>query len=160
MRTTSRETRHRNASSKKSECAMRDASGNISGNGISLSILRITVCWRRIFAAASKRVRTLTLPTGRVSAIPHHFSLRRLPVAHRGWVHPTRQLLHAGRLRLCQGPHNAVAGGDVVADRGQALQDRLPLFPVELPQERPQPLDERIFQKSFAIRFRDEEAVQ
>src|SRR6266852_4912780 len=48
----------------------------------------------------------------------------------------------------------------VVADRVQTLQDGLPLFPVQLPQERPQPLDERILQQRFAIRFRDEEAVQ
>jgi len=48
----------------------------------------------------------------------------------------------------------------VVADGMQPLQDRLPLLPVELPQERPQSLDERILEQRFAIRFRDEEAVQ
>jgi hypothetical protein len=35
---------------------------------------------------------------------------------------------------------------DVVADRLQALQDRLPLFPVELPEKGTQPLDKRILQ--------------
>src|SRR5438874_371337 len=49
---------------------------------------------------------------------------------------------------------------NVIADRLQPLQDRLPLFPIQLPQERPQSLDERILQQCFAIRFRDEEPVQ
>src|ERR1700704_3313928 len=48
----------------------------------------------------------------------------------------------------------------MVADRGQALQNRLPLFPVKLPEERPQPLDEWIFQESLPVRFGNEEAVQ
>src|SRR5258708_32645188 len=49
---------------------------------------------------------------------------------------------------------------NVIADRLQPLQYRLPLFPIQLPQERPQSLDEGIFQKSFAVGFRDETAVQ
>src|SRR6266851_7600310 len=49
---------------------------------------------------------------------------------------------------------------NVIADGLQPLQYGLPLFPIELPQERPQALDERIFQKRFAVGFRDEEAVQ
>src|SRR5437016_10822800 len=49
---------------------------------------------------------------------------------------------------------------NVIADRLQPLQYRLPLFPIQLPQERPQSLDEGIFQKSFAVGFRDEKAVQ
>ena len=48
----------------------------------------------------------------------------------------------------------------VIADRLQPLQDRLPLFPIQLPQERPQSLDERVLQQRFAVRFRDEEPVQ
>src|SRR5208283_3460023 len=48
----------------------------------------------------------------------------------------------------------------VVADRLQALQDGLPLFPIQLPQKRPQSLDEWIFQQRLAIRFRNEEPVQ
>src|SRR5205085_2433276 len=44
----------------------------------------------------------------------------------------------------------------VIADRLQPLQDRLPLFPIQLPQERPQSLDERVLQQRFAVRFRDE----
>src|SRR6267378_474376 len=47
-----------------------------------------------------------------------------------------------------------------VAHRGWTLQNRLPLFPVQLPQERPQPLDEWILQQCFAVRFGHEEAVQ
>ena len=48
----------------------------------------------------------------------------------------------------------------VIADRLQALQDGLPLFPIQLAQERPQSLDEGIFQQRFAVRFRNEEPVQ
>jgi len=48
----------------------------------------------------------------------------------------------------------------VIADRLQALQDRLPLFPIELLQERPQSLDEWIFQQRFAVRLRNKETVQ
>jgi hypothetical protein len=51
-------------------------------------------------------------------------------------------------------------GVNVIADGVQPLQDRLPLLPVQLPQERPQSLDERILEQRFAIRFRNEEAVQ
>src|SRR5713226_5816469 len=49
---------------------------------------------------------------------------------------------------------------NVIADGLQPLQYGLPLFPIQLPQERPQSLDERIFQQRFAVGFRDEEAVQ
>src|SRR5262249_22238341 len=49
---------------------------------------------------------------------------------------------------------------DVVADRLQPLQDRLPLLPVQLAQERPQTLNERILEQRFAVGFRNEEAVQ
>ena len=49
---------------------------------------------------------------------------------------------------------------NLVADGLQPLQYRLPLFPIQLPQERPQTLDERIFQQRFAVGFRDEEPVQ
>ena len=49
---------------------------------------------------------------------------------------------------------------NVIADRLQPLQDRLPLLPIQLPQERPQSLDERILEQRFAVRFRDEEPVQ
>src|ERR1700682_96628 len=49
---------------------------------------------------------------------------------------------------------------NVVADRLQPLQYGLPLFPIQLTQERPQSLDERILQQSFAVGFRNEEAIQ
>src|SRR3979490_1595507 len=49
---------------------------------------------------------------------------------------------------------------NVVADGLQPLQDGLPLFPIQLPQERTQSLDERILEQRFAIGFRNEEAVQ
>ena len=49
---------------------------------------------------------------------------------------------------------------NVIADGLQPLQDRLPLLPIQLPQERPQSLDEWIFQQRLAVRFRDEEPVQ
>ena len=48
----------------------------------------------------------------------------------------------------------------MVADRLQPLQDGLPLFPIQLTQERPQPLNERILEQRFAVRFRNEEAIQ
>src|SRR5207253_7695156 len=40
------------------------------------------------------------------------------------------------------------------------LQDGLPLFPIQLPQERTQALNEGIFQQRFAVGFRDEKPVQ
>src|SRR5437764_6860086 len=49
---------------------------------------------------------------------------------------------------------------DVVADRLQPLQYGLPLFPVQLAQEYPQPLDEGIFQQRLAVRLRNKEPVQ
>src|SRR5215469_16898179 len=49
---------------------------------------------------------------------------------------------------------------NVIADCLQPLEDGLPLLPVQLPQERPQSLDERILQKRFAVRFGNEEPVQ
>src|SRR5262245_59533809 len=49
---------------------------------------------------------------------------------------------------------------DVIANRLQALQNRLPLLPVELLQKRPQPLDERILEERFAVGFRNEKPVQ
>src|SRR3954466_5976190 len=49
---------------------------------------------------------------------------------------------------------------DVIADRLQPLQNRLPLFPIQLPQERPQSLNERIFQQGFAVGFRNKEPVE
>ena len=79
---------------------------------------------------------------------------------------PDRVAGAAGRRRLLQPRRvtDRAEGGrphaDVIADRLQALEDRLPLFPVELPQKRPQPLDERILEQRLPIRFRDEEAVQ
>src|SRR6266849_10309437 len=49
---------------------------------------------------------------------------------------------------------------DVIADGLQPLQYGLPLFPIQLSQERAQSQDERIFQQRFAVGFRDEEPVQ
>src|SRR6267154_2890634 len=49
---------------------------------------------------------------------------------------------------------------NVIAYRLQPLQYRLPLFPIQLPQERPQSLDERILQQRFAVGFRNKEPVQ
>src|ERR1017187_7992926 len=73
---------------------------------------------------------------------------------------PTRHVIHSSRLRLNQGAQLRMANSDMVADGGQALQNRLPLFPVELPQERPQPLDEWILQQGFSVRLGNEEAGQ
>ena len=73
----------------------------------------------------------------RVRAISRSFYSNFLSMAHRGWMNPTRQLLHSCRLRRCQGAHLSRAVGDVVANRGQTFQNRLPLFPIKLPQERP-----------------------
>src|SRR5271170_3928358 len=49
---------------------------------------------------------------------------------------------------------------DVVADGLQPLQNGLPLFPIQLPQERPQSLNEGILEQRLAVGFRNEEAVQ
>src|SRR5713101_8964302 len=49
---------------------------------------------------------------------------------------------------------------NVIADRLQPLQYRLPLFPIQLPQDRPQSLAYGIFQQRFAIGLRDEKPVQ
>src|SRR6266436_6094919 len=133
---------------------------NMSGSGIGLSTWKITACWQ-VNSAAKKRIREGANPPCRESSrhLAQIFS-RFLPVAHRGWMNPSRQLLHSCRLRRCKRAHRSVAAGDVVADRGQTLQNRLPLFPVQLPQERPQPLDEWILQQCLAVRFGHEEAVQ
>ena len=80
------------------------------------------------------------------SNMPRHVAIRRRVL----WK-PRRVTDRAEVHRCCV---------NVVTDRLQPLQDRLPLFPIQLPQERPQSLDERIFQQRFAIRFRDEEPVQ
>jgi len=48
----------------------------------------------------------------------------------------------------------------VLADRLQPLQNPLPLCPIELPQERPKTLNERILEHRLAIRLRNEEPVQ
>ncbi len=72
-------------------------------------------------------------------------------ICRRGLRHPRRITDRAESGRHCM---------DVIADRLQPLQYRLPLFPIQLPQERPQSLDERILQQRFAVGFRNEEAVQ
>jgi hypothetical protein len=48
----------------------------------------------------------------------------------------------------------------VVADGGQTLQYGLPLFPVQLTEERPQTLNEGVLEQRLAIGFGDEEAIQ
>ena len=67
--------------------------------------------------------------------------------------HPLADLLRGQRPRLMIRAH-------VVADRLQPFQNPLPLRPIERPQERPKPLDERVFEHRLAIRLRDEEAIQ
>ena len=48
----------------------------------------------------------------------------------------------------------------MVADRGETLQYGLPLFPIKLTKERAQTLNEGVFEKRFAVRFGNEEAIQ
>src|SRR2546422_6881721 len=60
-----------------------------------------------------------------------------------------RQLRYLHRLRSRTKVN--VAGGNVVADSLQPLQDPLPLLPVQLSQIGPESLDERIFQQRLAI---------
>src|ERR1019366_7865696 len=70
---------------------------------------------------------------------------------------------HASGLRHRADSGHIRAGNrraDVVADRGQTLQNGLPLFPIKLTQERPQTLNESVFKKRFAVGFRNEEAIQ
>src|SRR5260370_24694260 len=74
-----------------------------------------------------------------------------IAIPRRGLRQPRRITAWAASDRCCM---------DVVADGLQPLQYRLPLFPIQLPQERSQSLDERIFQQRFAVGFRDEEPVQ
>jgi len=40
-------------------------------------------------------------PAGGVRAVLLNFLSDPLPVAHRGWMHPPRQLLHTSGLGLC-----------------------------------------------------------
>ena len=53
-----------------------------------------------------------------------------------------------------------LASADMFADGLQPFQDALPLRPIELAQERPQALNERVFEHRLAIRLGNEEAVQ
>ena len=66
-------------------------------------------------------------------------SLVPIPVAirRRGLRQPRRITDRAESNRRCM---------DVIADRLQPFQDGLPLFPIQLAQERPQSLDERILE--------------
>src|SRR5882672_3812027 len=126
---------------------------NMSRNGIGLSTWKITACWR-VNSAAKKTTREgANSPCRESSRHLAQILSRFLPVAHHGWMNPSRQLLDSCRLRRCKRTHRPVAAGNMVADRGQTLQNRLPLFPVQLSQERPQPLDEWILQQCFAARF-------
>jgi hypothetical protein len=95
--------------------------------------LRITVVTRGVSQLRVKTERRELPVEKEFAPFCKDFFFDRLPVAHRSWVHPSRQLFHPRGLWLCQGTHNSTAARDVVADRGQALQNRLPLFPVELP---------------------------
>ena len=72
-------------------------------------------------------------------------------IRRRGLRQPRRITDRAERDRRCM---------NVVADRLQPLQNGLPLFPIQLAQERAQSLDERIFQQRFAVGLRNEEPVQ
>src|ERR1700722_2580416 len=72
-------------------------------------------------------------------------------IRRRGLRHPRRITDRAESNRCCM---------DVIADGLQPFENRLPLFPIQLPQERPQPLDERILEQRFAIGFRNKEPVQ
>src|SRR6266403_1291942 len=65
---------------------------NMSGSGIGLSTWKITACWQ-VNSAAKKRIREGANPPCRESSrhLAQIFS-RFLPVAHRGWMNPSRQL--------------------------------------------------------------------
>ena len=117
-------------------------------------------------SAASRRIETRSPP----ARIPGEFV--RLTVRHHrmavAWtslrrMEPRRvrdaSTIGTGSLRL--GPQVAVAilAPHVVADGLQPLQDGLPLFEIQLPQERPQPLNERVFHQRLAVRLRHKEAV-
>src|ERR1035437_6761824 len=49
---------------------------------------------------------------------------------------------------------------NVIADRLQPLQNRLPLLPIELVQKWPQSLDERILEQRFPVGLRYKKPVQ
>src|SRR5579864_620566 len=72
---------------------------------------------------------------------------------------PASHLRHSFR-RLGRERASNLIGAYVLANRLQPLQDALPLRPIELTQERPKALNERILQDCFTIRLGDEEAVQ
>src|SRR5271156_7135901 len=59
-------------------------------------------------------------------------------ISRRGLRHPRRITDRAESNRHCM---------DVIADRLQPLENRLPLFPIQLPQKRSQSLDERILEQ-------------
>jgi len=81
---------------------------NMSGSGIGLSTWKITACWQ-VNSAAKKRIREgANSPAGKVRAISAQIFSRFLPVAHRGWMNPSRQLLHSCRLRRCKRTHRSL----------------------------------------------------
>lgn len=49
---------------------------------------------------------------------------------------------------------------DVVADSLKPLQNGLPLRPIQLAQERPEALNERVLENRLSVRFRNEEPIQ
>src|SRR5208282_6061213 len=101
---------------------------------------------------------TLRLPMGMRHRMPIRMagtdmSVVPVPVAirRRRLRHPRRITDRAESDRRCM---------NVIANRLQPLQNGLPLFPIQLTQERPQSLDERILEQRFAVGLRDKEPVQ
>jgi hypothetical protein len=99
---------------------------------------RMTIRMDPVPVMANVAQMTISVATGR--------SIRR-----RGLRQPRRITDRAERNWRC---------ADVIADSLQALQDGLPLFPVQLMQKLPQSLDERIFQQRFPVGFRYKKPVQ
>src|ERR1700732_1739206 len=77
-----------------------------------------------------------------------------IPVAIR------RRLLLRQPRRITDRAERGRNRSNVIADGLQPLQNGLPLLPIQLAQERTQSLDERVFQKGFAVGFRDKKPVQ
>src|SRR5271163_2504783 len=99
---------------------------------------RMTIRMNPVSIVAHVAEMTIPVATGR--------SIRR-----RGLREPRRITDRAERNWRC---------ADVVADGLQALQNGLPLFPVQLMQKRPQSLDERILEQRFPVGLRYEKPVQ
>src|ERR1700734_3315557 len=98
---------------------------------------------------------TLRLPMGMRKRMPIRMAGTDMTVVPVSIAIRRRRLRHPRR--ITDGAESNRCCMDVIADRLQPLENGLPLFPIQLPEERPQSLDERVLEQRFAVGFRDEE---